>query len=484
MANQTPEKWSTSGVDLFLNLGGERRRGARRRIEEGLREAIRSGRLGYGAKLPPTRPLARDLGVSRGTVMQAYAQLAAEGWISGRRGSATRVAVRSEQLPGPEPARRRPTRWRFDFRAGRPDPSSFPRREWLRALRHALPRTSDEAFGYGPPEGQFELRVELAAYLARARGLRVDAEQLMITAGFTQSLGLLARALAAAGVRRVAMEEPSMNLHRAIVRAAGQELVLLAVDEHGARVDELEHARVGAVVLTPNRQHPTGVLLSPARRATLLDWARATGAIVIEDDYDGEFRYESRPVGPLQGLEPAVVAYGGTASKTLAPGLRLGWLALPESVRPAVVHEKELADWHSSALEQIALAELLRSGAYDRHVRKMRLHYRRRRDRLVEALQDRSPGLEIAGTAAGLNLLIPLPDAASEQTVIAAAGAASIGVGGLIHDEHYEREPRAGLIVGYAAAHEHAFEQGVSELASIISGLDIAARGCTVGGTG
>src|SRR5581483_10111869 len=425
MANLESHEWSTSAdLDLFLELVRDRRRGVRRQIEDGRRAAIRSGRLGHGARLPPTRTLARDLGISRGTVMQAYAQLAAEGWIGGRRGSATRVAIHPERLPAPEPRPRRHTRWRFYLRPGRPDPSSFPRTEWMRALRQGLAATSDDAFGYGGPDGLPELRSELAAYLARARGLRVTADRLLVTSGFTQGLGLVARALARRGVGRIAMEEPSMPLHREIVRAAGHELVPVAVDGDGARVDELAGSGAGAVVLTPNRQHPTGVLLAAPRRASLLEWARSTRAVVLEDDYDGEFRYDGRPVGPLQGLDPGLVIYAGTVSKTLAPGVRLGWLVLPDPLGAAVRREKELADAQTSSLEQIALAELLRSGAYDRHIRRMRLRYRRRRDRLVEALRSRNPGLDLGGTSAGLNLLVRLPDAESEQAALAAAAAA------------------------------------------------------------
>lgn len=470
-ANFRVQEWSISGRDFFLDVGAPRRTGLRRRIEDGLREAIRSGRLRHGALLPPTRALARDLGVSRGTVVQAYVQLAAEGWITGVQGSGTRVAVRHELLPLSKQAGESRERWRFDFRHGRPDPSSFPRREWLRASRHALARMSDAAFDYGGPEGHLELRLELAAYLSRARGLRVEAPQLIVTTGFTQGLGLAGRALAASGVRRVAIEEPSMALHRMILRSAGLELVLLAVDDRGARIEELERADVGAVVLTPNRQHPTGVLLAPERRAALLEWARSTGGLVIEDDYDGEFRYDRRPIGPLQGLDPNSVVYGGTTSKTLAPGLRLGWLVLPEAIHPRVRREKALADWHSSTIEQLALAELLRSGDYDRHVRKMRLRYRRRRDILVETLQDLGRDLDISGTAAGLNLLIRLAGPATEREAIASANAAGIGLGGLVRDAFYERAACGGLVVGYAAAPEHTFAEATAALAQVIATL-------------
>jgi GntR family transcriptional regulator / MocR family aminotransferase len=302
--------------------------------------------LARGTRLPPTRTLARDLGISRGTVLQAYSQLVAEGWLSGRRGSGTVVALDTDVLSVAEERReQQPLRWRFDLRPGRPDPSSFPRAEWLRALRRALAVAPDEALGYGSVQGQLALRTELAGYLGRARGLRVTAADLLVRAGFTQSLGLVARSLAAAGVRRVAMEQPSMPLHRSIVRAAGHELVLVGVDDDGAQIESLEAAGdVGAVVLTPNRQHPTGTALGATRRSRLLRWAHAT-------------RYDSRPICPLQGLDPTVVAYAGIASKTLAPGVRLGWLALPDSLRQSLIAETQRSDWHTSALEQLAFAD-------------------------------------------------------------------------------------------------------------------------------
>jgi GntR family transcriptional regulator/MocR family aminotransferase len=474
-ANPQPEEWANSAVDLLVELDVPSGGGLRARLEESLREAIRSGRLPRGTQLPPTRALARDLGISRGTVLQAYSQLVAEGWLTGRRGSGTVVAVDADAASiAAERREPKPTRWRFDLRPGRPDPSSFPRSAWLRALRRALAVAPDEALGYGSAQGQLALRTELAGYLRRARGVRVTATDLLVTTGFTQSLGLLARTLAAAGVQRVAIEEPSMRLHRSILRAAGHELVLVGVDDDGARVEELEAARgIGAVVLTPNRQHPTGATLGAARRSRLLRWARANAATVVEDDYDGEFRYDGHPIGPLQGLDPGVVAYAGTASKTLAPGVRLGWLALPDSLRERVIAEKERSDWHSSALEQLAFAELLRTSAYDRHIRKMRLRYRRRRDTLVQALTTTNARLRMIGGTAGLNLVLPLPSAEVEADALAAAHAEGIGLGGLTADGYYENDGQAGLIVGYAAAPEHTFQPAIKALATLLR--DVAA---------
>jgi GntR family transcriptional regulator/MocR family aminotransferase len=458
MTNRDLSEWATFGLDLFLELGSGD--GLRNGIEQALREAIRSGRLSRGSVLPATRVLARDLGVSRGTVLAAYSQLTAEGWLTGKRGSSTTVAVESDAGHSSEERRAPvPVAPRFDLRPGRPDSSSFPRAEWLRALRRALALAPDNALGYGDPRGQFDLRVELAAYLRRARGLQASAERLVVTTGFTQSLYLIANALALEGVTRVAMEEPSMPDHRAVVHAAGHEIVRLTVDDHGARIDDLGDAR--AVVLTPNRQHPLGATLSPSRRSHLLEWAREHDALVVEDDYDGEFRYDGHPIGSLQGLEPRVVAYAGTASKTLAPGVRLGWLAVPEAYLEPIVQAKRLSDWQSGSLEQLAFAELIRSGGYDRHVRKMRLRYRRRRDTMLEALRERTPQLAVAGASAGLNLLVGLPSRKAERSALASTVANGVAVEGLHTGGYYQGRGRAGLIVGYAAAPEHAYDAAV-----------------------
>jgi GntR family transcriptional regulator/MocR family aminotransferase len=462
MANSKSKEWATSGVELFLKLspaGGVR---LRVQIEGALREAIRSGRLKRGTRLPPTRTLARDLGVSRGTLLEAYEQLAAEGWITGRQGSST--IVTAELGPSSAGSARMPPsrQLRFDLRPGRPDPTSFPRAEWLKALRRVLAAPSNDVFGYGSPRGQPQLRMELAGYLARARGLLVTADDVVITSGFTQALGLTVRALRRASPR-VAMEEPSTRLHRSIVRAAGAELVLIAVDGEGFQVEDLESAgRVDLVVVTPNRQHPTGVTLSPARRSRLLAWARASGSLVLEDDYDAEFRYDRHPIGPLQGLDPEMVVYAGTASKTLAPAIRLGWLVVPPRWRQEVVRQKELADWHSGALEQLALAEMLVTTAYDRHVRKMRRRYQHRRDSIMAALRAVKPELEVRGAESGLNLLIPVRDADVEAAAIAAAEEAGVGIDGLATGGYYENRPSPGLLIGYAASPEHAF-RGASE---------------------
>jgi GntR family transcriptional regulator / MocR family aminotransferase len=466
MTTSEQKNWTTS-VDLLLELPPARRR--RAGIEDAIRSAVRSGRLPAGARLPSTRALAQDLGVSRGTIVDAYAQLAAEGWISGRTGSGTTIAAGPLQQAQAGAMRPRPdTRWRFDFRPGRPDATSFPRSEWLRALRRALATASGDAFGYGSTRGLAALRAELAEYLGRARGLRAGADDILVTTGFTQSLTILSRFLGRPA--RVAMEMPSMSLHRAIVRAAGNEVVPIAVDGDGLRVDELRDVRdVAMLVLTPNRQHPTGALLSPVRRSAVLAWARRCGAVVVEDDYDGEFRYDRRPIGPMQSLDPDLVIHAGTVAKTLAPGVRLGWLVLPRRHRDAVIRQKELADWQTGVLDQLAFAELLRGGRYDRHVRRMRLAYRRRRDALLYALRARVPDARPEGEAAGLNLVLPVSSAGTEASLIAAAGRAGIALDGLVTGGYYETEGRPGVLIGYAAAPEHRFRPGLEALAEVLA---------------
>lgn len=465
MANSRSDRWSNPGIDLFLELVQRGDGGVRAGLENAIRDAIRGARLARGDRLPPSRSLARDLGISRGTVQEAYAQLAAEGWIRGRQGSGTVVAIDApaESRPHPQPAAA--ARWPHDLRPGRPDATAFPRPLWLRCLKEALRGAPSESLSYVDPEGQRPLRVALAAYLGRARGLRVAPDDVLVTSGFTQGLGILARTLAATGRARVAMENPGMPLHRRVVASAGLEVVPVPVDGDGVCVDRLEAAGgIDAVVLTPNRQHPTGATLHPERRARLLEWARARRAFVVEDDYDGEFRYDRQPLAPLQALDPDTVVYAGTTSKTLVPGVRLGWLVLPPALRSEVVAQKTLTDWHTGALDQLALTVMFSSGDYDRHVRTMRLRYRRRRDALVDAFGRRLPHLQPRGTSAGLNVLVLLPDAETERAALEAARSRGVGIEGLGAGSYHVGGGPAGLIVGYAAAAEHGYGAALEAL--------------------
>ncbi len=485
VAGEESRAGRAGGYDLLIDLAAQRGRGLgpRAGLEAALREAVREGRLAAGSRLPSSRSLARDLGLARNTVAEAYGQLVAEGWLTARQGSGTTVAAR------PAPVREAPGRGGgrgaqgpsaqgssasgpagvpYSLWPGSPDVSSFPRAAWAAAARRALTAAPSEAFGYGDPRGRPGLRGALAEYLARVRGVRTDPELLVVCTGFTQAVGLLARVLHGRGARRIAVEALGLPHTRTLLRAAGLETSTLALDEDGARVEELDGA-THAVLLTPAHQFPTGALLSPARRTAVTAWARATGGLVIEDDYDGEFRYDRQPVGALQGLAPEQVAYAGTASKSLAPGLRLAWLALPPDLVEPVVREKRLADHHSPVLDQLALAEFLRSGAYDRHVRRMRLRYRARRDTLLAALAERAPAARVSGIAAGLHLVVePPPAAGSVDTVVARA--LRLGLA-LNHTPFFGAPPtaRPALVIGYGTPPDHAFPTAVTLLCDALS---------------
>ncbi|BCM66159.1 putative GntR-family transcriptional regulator [Streptomyces sp. EAS-AB2608] len=474
------ESWVNSaeriGADLHLELSGPG--GRRAALTRALREAVRSGRLTPGTRLPPYRSLAADLGVARNTVADAYAELVAEGWLTARQGSGTRVAERSEPLrhavrtPVKAPSRARGPR--HDLRQGTPDASAFPRAAWAASYRRALQAAPNEAFGPGDPAGRRELRETLTEYLARARGVRTEPDRIVICSGFAHALRLLfgrgtPDGPAAGGVLRgpLGVEAYGLGFHRDLLAAAGVRTVPLPLDEHGARVDALGRER--AVLLTPAHQFPTGGPLHPERRAAVIDWARARGATVLEDDYDGEFRYDRRPVGALQGLDPERVIHLGSVSKSLSPALRLGWMVLPQRyVEPVLAAKGEREGW-ASVLDQLALADFVACGSYDRHVRRMRQRYRRRRDQLVAALAAQAPHIEVTGIAAGLHAVLRLPPGTERSTVKAAAwqGIALDGLAGFRHPE----TPTAagdGLVVGYAAPAEHAYGAALEALCGVL----------------
>jgi GntR family transcriptional regulator / MocR family aminotransferase len=457
--------WATSGVDLHLEVGGPRVRAG---LENALRDAVRTGRLPPGARLPSSRALAGDLGIARNTVADAYGQLIAEGWLVARRGSGTRVAERAPEMQAAAtPTREEDTRLsRYDLRAGSPDLSAFPRSAWLAASRRALNAAPFATLGYGDPRGRPELRRALAGYLARVRGVRVTPERLVICSGFTQGLGLVCQVLRSRGARTLAVEAYGQPSHREVAVGAGLDVRALPVDPLGAVVAELGDA--DAALLTPAHQFPLGVLLAPARRIAAVDWAQRTAGIVIEDDYDGEFRYDRQPVGAMQALAPEHVVYAGTASKTLAPGLRVGWVALPAGLVDDVAAAKERADRHTGALEQLTLAELLESGAYDRHIRRSRLAYRRRRDRLVTALRRQAPQVDVTGVAAGLHAVVRLPAGRDEGEVVARVAEHGVAVEGLA--DYRAGEPGHGpaLVVGYGTPPDHAFTAAIARLTAAL----------------
>ncbi|MFF4083419.1 PLP-dependent aminotransferase family protein [Streptomyces sp. NPDC001777] len=464
------DSWATFGADLHLDTTGST--GLRAGLMDALREAVRTGRLAPGTRLPSSRGLAADLGMARNTVADAYAELVAEGWLTARQGSGTRVARRAE----PRPSAARVTRARtvrsrpaHNLLGGSPDLSTFPRAEWLKAARRALTAAPHDAFGYGDPRGRVELRTVLADYLARARGVHADPERIMICAGFAHALKLMGTVLRRRRVREVAVESYGLDIHRDLLREAGLRLPCLPVDDRGARTGELAALRgVGAVLMTPAHQFPTGVPLHPDRRAAAVDWARATGGLILEDDYDGEFRYDRQPVGALQGLDPERVVHLGTTSKSLAPGLRLGWMVLPEDLVGEVSEAKGVSDWSSSAPDQLTLAEFIGSGAYDRHVRSMRLRYRRRRDQLVEALAERAPEVRVSGIAAGLHAVLELPPG-SEPSVLRAAAWQGLALEGISRFRHPDAAPgRDALVIGYGTPTDSAWTGALDALCRVL----------------
>ena len=448
------------GRDLFVALDRGDARPLRTQLEEQLREGVRSGRLHAGTALPSTRALAAELGVARGVVVEAYGQLVAEGFLVAQRGSATRVARVSAAQPLIKAPSTRMPPVRFDLRAESADRAAFPRRAWLAAARRALAAAPDADLGYGRWAGAPALRAALASYLGRARGVVAEPEQVVIASGITQAITLLAAVLGRRGARTIIVEDPGFEHHRTGLERAGLALAPVPVDGAGLQTAALPAA--AAALVTPAHQMPTGAVMAPERRAALLDWAAAHDALVFEDDYDGEYRYDREPIGALQGLGPARVAYLGSTSKTLAPALRLGWMVLPGDLAPELAEERGWSDGGSPVLDQLALADLIERGELDRHLRRMRLRYRRRRDALLAALARHLPDLEVGGAAAGLHVTLALAPGADPDAIVDAAAARGVGLFGVPHAQ------RPLLLVGYANIADAAIDRGVAELAKAV----------------
>ena len=461
-------EWTGLGPELLLRLDRTLPEPLGSQLERELREAIRSGRLGTGERLPSSRALAGELGVSRGLVLDCYQQLQAEGYLTTRTGSATRVAAGACLQPAPPVQAAPPPRLAVDFRPGLPDLSSFPRRDWLWALREAAREAPTDMFGYGDPRGSAALREVLAAYLRRVRGAVADPERLVICSGFAQGLNLILRALARHGVRRVAVEDPGDLDQPAIAARAGLQAIPVRVDQEGVDVASLAASDARAVVLTPAHQSPTGVVLAPQRRQALIAWANDRDATIIEDDYDAEFRYDREPVGAVQGLAPDRVALLGTVSKSLAPAMRLGWIVCPAALAEAIAQEKDLDDRGSPWLDQLALATLVQSGRYDRHLRRMRASYARRRATLVDALTEHAPQVELHGLAAGFHAVAHLPDSLSEPALVSAAGARSIGLYGMSRYRSSGAISPPQLVLGFGNLREGAIAQGITTIRDLL----------------
>lgn len=462
------------GSDVLLDLSGATGP-AHARLARALRDAIRGGSLPAGSRLPPSRAMASELGCSRWVVTEAYAQLAAEGYLAATVGSGTRVRhlepeeARAPRGTVPSSPATQPAA-SADMAPGLPDLRHFPMRRWMSAVRTAAAAMASADLGYPDPLGHPQLRQVLAEYLVRVRGARADAASLTITAGATDATGLLCRVLRTHGHTAVACEDPGWHRMRDVAAAAGLRIVPVPVDDQGLRADLLHRdAEVRAVIVSPAHQFPTGVVLSPERRALLLSWAERRDGLIIEDDYDAEFRYDRRPVGAVQGAGRSAVALVGSATKTLAPALGIGWMATPPAwtprVRAAIVRSSG-----PPVLEQLAFAEFVRSGSYDRHLRVARIRYRARRDAIVSALAEHLPGSRVLGVAAGLHLLVRLPQGTDAAAVVSQAAAAGVRVANL---DTYRFRGAPGdpcVVIGYGNLGDHQARDAVALLASAVRG--------------
>ena len=441
-------------------------RTAREDLVTALRDGIRSGRLGTGTVLPPSRVLAADLGLARNTVAEAYAGLVAEGWLASRQGAGTWVARTEAPRPAPPPLRIAGTP-KHNLMPGSPDVAEFPRTAWLASARRALSNAPASALRMGDPRGRLELRSALAEYLGRVRGVRTTSESIVICSGVRNGVELLGKVFGTQ--RSIAVEAYGLFIFRDALAAMGIATAPIGLDEHGAVISDLDTLDVPAVLLTPAHHSPHGMPLHPSRRSEVIEWARRTGGYVIDDDYDGEFRYDRQPVGALQSLDPERVAYLGSASKSLAQTLRVGWMALPQALVEPVIAAAGGQQFNVDAITALTLADFIATGGYDRHIRRMRNRYRRRRDHLVEALSGFDVG--IRGLAAGVNMLLTLPDGA-EPEVLRRAGEAGIALSGLALMRHPLAHPDIpapdGIIVGFGAPAEHAFRPAVEALRGVL----------------
>jgi GntR family transcriptional regulator / MocR family aminotransferase len=435
-------------------------------LRESLREALRSGRLSPGERLPSSRTLAADLGISRGLVQTVYEQLSAEGYLVTRAGAPTRAAPafpQSSVEARPAVGVRSPA---IDFAPGLPDLRSFPMRDWVWACREVARTASARDIDYGPAAGSLRLREIAASYLRRVRGVVADSGGMVVTTGFTQGAALTLAVLKARGARAVAVEDPGHPAMPSMIRRAGLRPIPVRVDEEGLAVDDLRSTGATAAILTPAHQTPTGVVLSPTRRLALIDWARQVDGLVIEDDYDSEFRYDKSPVGSLQGLAPDRVVYLGSVSKALGPAVRLGWAVPPAYLLRELAAEKRLADHGSSGLDQLALAWLMESGRYDRHLRRMRKTYAARRRTLIDSLAVHAPHLPLTGLDAGFHALATL--ATDEARTIARAAERSVGLHGLTPYRSPTSTSAAGIVFGFGNLNESSIAQGIEQIADLL----------------
>ncbi|MFJ8822377.1 PLP-dependent aminotransferase family protein [Streptomyces sp. NPDC102467] len=454
--------------ELLLPAACAPARARGRSLQSALRAAVRSGRLAPGTRLPSSRDLAGDLGVSRGLITEAYEQLTAEGYLRSGRGAGTWVgeAVRAaapgarDLAPGSSPG------VRADFVAGSPDLSLFPRAAWAAAQRGVLSELPHQTLGYPDPRGLPRLRTALAELLARRRGVVTDPERIIVCSGVTQAVTLLAAVLHARGESAVGVESPGSPQYEELFATAGPRAARLPMDDEGLAMASLRGSGVRTVITTPSHHFPSGIAYSAPRRAQLLEWAREVNGLIVEDDYDGDFRYDRAPVGALQGLDPEHVAYTGSVSKALAPGLRLGWLVVPEALADGIVTRKRYMDLGNPALDQAVLAHFIERGDHDRHLRRCQRAYKERRDALVAALEEYLPGTEVAGIAAGLHAIATLPARCGPQAALLARLAASgVAVRPLSHYGGDAADDGVPLVIGYAHQTPARITEGVRLLA-------------------
>lgn len=451
-------------ADLFVALDRTEPRRLRAQLEHTLRDGIRTGRLASGTTLPPSRELAADIGVSRSVVVEAYGQLVAEGYLEARQGARTRVAPR--QLTDPDHpggyaslVTRTPS--------GLPDLAAFPRRDWLRHYRAAVSEAPDAAFGYPDTQGVVELRRALSDYLGRVRSVQAGPQDIVICSGFSHGLSLLCRALRIRGATRLAVEDPCFSLHRRAIRASGLEPVPVPVDERGIDVARMTRQQVDGVLLSPAHSYPTGAVLAPERRLELVGWARRRNALIIEDDYDAEFRYDRTPVGALQGLAPELISYGGSTSKMLSPALRLGWLTVPTQLIGDVLKAKFSHDVTTEGLGQLALARFIASGDLSRHLRRVRPRYGARRDRLITALAEQMPEAQPVGAEAGLHVYVRLPSYVDEEALVRRAQDRGLLVeAARWHWADRSKAPPA-VLIGYGTLHGDNIERTAAALGEL-----------------
>jgi GntR family transcriptional regulator/MocR family aminotransferase len=464
----SPDDQSKTGPDfLQLNIGDAPAGGRADWLARQLRLAVADGRLPVGTRLPASRVLAAELGVSRGVVTEAYQRLTEDGHVIGRSRAGTTVvavpALAAPAAPGDRPPAAslfstdpgveifdamRAAPARIDLSPGLPDLAAFPRAAWLRAERAVLDHLSPADLAYGDPQGVPALRQAVASWLARTRGIRADPAEVIIVAGVSQAIGLLSQVLRPDGITAVAVEEPGSLGVRQHLRNWGMDTPPVAVDAEGLRVDCLRATGARAVMVTPAHQFPTGVVLSGPRRHELMQWAH-DGSLIIEDDYDAEHRYDRPPVPALRAMLGDQVCYAGSVSKLLAPALRLGWVLPSPQYRTALLNAKRNADLGNAALPQLVLARLIDTGELERQLRFLRRRHRRRRDAMIEAIRTHLPGAVVHGAAAGLHLMITFPAAFADTDLAAAALARGVKVHPLSWHGQLRHEP--GLILGYAA---------------------------------